>query len=432
MTADNPPRQFSRLNLEKPLRKGIEEAGFEQMTGVQARTLPIALSGRDVAGQAQTGTGKTAAFLLAMFQRLLTHRAPESRKPAQPRAFIVAPTRELAIQIHRDACELGRDCGQRITVVYGGTAYNHQKNKVAQGTDILIGTPGRLIDFHRQKLYNLKAVEIAVLDEADRMFDLGFIRDIRFLLRRLPPPTKRLTMLFSATLSWRVMELTYEHMNDPEFVRIDPEQVTAASVAEKLYFPAMEEKPRLLIGLARKLEPERAMIFVNTRRTAGRLTATLNANGFKARSLSGDVPQKKRLSTLAAFENGDIRLLVTTDVASRGLHVPAVSHVFNYDLPQDAEDYVHRIGRTGRAGASGEAIGFACETYAFSLPDIERFIGHEIPRDFDHEAVLATDLERPAERPRKRRHGKHHHGHGRHGQGGRRRSAGRGKSRPPK
>lgn len=405
MDTHNPPQTFSRLALEKPLLEGIREAGFERMTAVQARTLPAALAGRDIAGQAQTGTGKTAAFLLTIFQRLLTSAAPEGRQPTQPRAFIVAPTRELAIQIHRDACDLGRHCGQRIRVVYGGAGYQHQQGKLAEGVDILIGTPGRLIDFYRQKLYNLKMAEIAVLDEADRMFDLGFIRDIRFLLRRLPPPTERLTMLFSATLSWRVMELAYEHMSDPEFVRIDPEQVTAASVEEKLYFPAMNEKPALLIGLLRALQPERAMVFVNTRRAAGRLAATLTANDFKARALSGDVPQKKRLATLAAFENGDIRLLITTDVASRGLHVPAVSHVFNYDLPQDAEDYVHRIGRTGRAGASGEAIGFACETYAFSLPDIERYIGHEIPREFDHAGQLATDIKHPAERP-KRHHGR--------------------------
>ncbi len=399
MSQQTSTRTFDQLGLAAALAQGVAEAGFERLTPIQARTLPAALAGRDVAGQAQTGTGKTAAFLLALFQRLLAKPAPGERRANQPRAFIVAPTRELAIQIHRDAVDLGRHCGQKIVVVYGGAGYEHQKEKIAAGVDVLIGTPGRLIDFHRQRLYDLKQVEVAVLDEADRMFDLGFIRDIRYLLRRLPPPAKRLTMLFSATLSWRVMELAYEHMRAPEFVRIDPEQVTAATVTEKLYFPAMEEKPGLLVGLVRKLEPERAMVFVNRRRTAERLTSLLRANGFEARALSGDVPQKKRLATLAAFEGGEIGLLVTTDVASRGLHIPAVSHIFNYDLPEDAEDYVHRIGRTGRAGASGEAIGFACETYAFSLPDIERFIGHEIPREFDHAALLA-DIERPAERPR--------------------------------
>ncbi|MGH8161120.1 MAG: DEAD/DEAH box helicase [Gammaproteobacteria bacterium] len=394
MKPPTPPHEFIELELAAPLARGVAEAGFERLTPIQARALPAALAGRDIAGQAQTGTGKTAAFLLAIFQRLLTHPAPESRQTIQPRAFIVAPTRELAIQIHRDARELGHHCGQKIVVVYGGAGYEGQKAKLAAGVDILIGTPGRLIDFHRQHLYDLKMVEVAVLDEADRMFDLGFIRDIRYLLRRLPPPDKRLTMLFSATLSWRVMELADEHMRAPEFVRIDPEHVTAASITEKMYFPAMEEKSALLVGLVRKLAPERAMVFVNRRRTADRLAALLRANGLKARALSGDVPQKKRLATLAAFEGGELALLVTTDVASRGLHIPAVSHIFNYDLPEDAEDYVHRIGRTGRAGASGEAIGFACETYAFSLPEIERYIGHEIPREFDHAELLA-DVERP-------------------------------------
>ena len=257
------------------------------------------------------------------------------------------------------------------------------------------------------------------------MFDLGFIRDIRFLLRRLPPPDKRLTMLYSATLSYRVMELAHEHMRAPEFVRIDPEQVTAASVTERLYFPSMEEKPALLVGLMRTLHPERAMVFVNTKRTADYLGRLLKANGFSARILSGDVAQKTRLTTLAAFESGDINVLVTTDVASRGLHIPAVSHVFNYDLPQDAEDYVHRIGRTGRAGASGEAIAFVCENYAFSLPEIERYIGHEIPREFDHGDLL-FEVTQPPPAPRRKTGPRHGGGGGGHRRSNRRQGGGDG------
>lgn len=400
MTQSKNPRFFEELDLHKTLLQGIADAGFERLTPIQQRTLPPALAGHDVAGQAQTGTGKTAAFLLALFNRLLTHAPPPGRRTTQPRALVVAPTRELAIQIHRDAVNLGRHTGLRTTVVYGGAGYDAQKQHLAEGVDLLIGTPGRLIDFFRQHLYDLRMAEVAVLDEADRMFDLGFIRDIRFLLRRLPPPEQRLTMLYSATLSYRVMELAHEHMRAPELVRIDPEQVTAASVTERLYFPSMEEKPALLIGLMRTLEPERAMAFVNTKRTAEYLGRLLRANGFSARVLSGDVAQNKRLSTLAAFESGEVAILVTTDVASRGLHVPAVSHVFNYDLPQDAEDYVHRIGRTGRAGASGEAIAFVCENYAFSLPDIERYIGHEIQREFDHGKLLA-EVTQPPPAPRR-------------------------------
>jgi len=405
LTQSKNPRYFEELQLHKALLQGVNDAGFERLTPIQQRTLPPALDGHDVAGQAQTGTGKTAAFLLALFNRLLTREPPPGRRSNQPRALVVAPTRELAIQIHRDAVNLGHHTGLRIAVVYGGAGYEAQKKHLADGVDVLIGTPGRLIDFFRQHLYDLRMAEVAVLDEADRMFDLGFIRDIRFLLRRLPAPEDRLTMLYSATLSYRVMELAHEHMRAPEFVRIDPEQVTAASVTEQLYFPSMEEKPALLVGLMRKLQPERAMAFVNTKRTAEYLGRLLRANGFSARVLSGDVAQNKRLSTLAAFESGDINILVTTDVASRGLHVPAVSHVFNYDLPQDAEDYVHRIGRTGRAGASGEAIAFVCENYAFSLPDIERYIGHEIPREFDHAGLLA-DVERPPPAPRRKSGGR--------------------------
>lgn len=401
MTEQENPKYFEALHLPEPLARGVAEAGFERLTPIQQRTLPPALAGHDVAGQAQTGTGKTAAFLLALFNQLMTHEPALGRRPTQPRALVVAPTRELAIQIHRDAVNLGRHTGLRIAVVYGGAGYDAQKKRLAEGVDVLIGTPGRLIDFFRQHLYDLKAADVAVLDEADRMFDLGFIKDIRFLLRRLPPPEKRLTMLYSATLSYRVMELAYEHMRNPQLVRIDPEQVTAPSVEEKLYFPSMEEKPRLLVGLMHNLKPERSMVFVNTKRTADYLGRLLKANGFAARILSGDVAQKKRLTTLAAFENGEINVLVTTDVASRGLHIPAVSHVFNYDLPQDREDYVHRIGRTGRAGASGEAIAFVCETYAFSLPDIEQYIGHEIPRDFDHADLLA-EIEKPPPAPRRK------------------------------
>ncbi len=419
MTDDKKPRYFEELHLPEPLVRGIKDAGFERLTPIQQRTLPPALAGHDVAGQAQTGTGKTAAFLLALFNRLLTHEPGAERRPTQPRALIVAPTRELAIQIHRDAVNLGRHSDLRIAVVYGGAGYDAQKKRLAEGVDVLIGTPGRLIDFFHQHLYDLKAAEVAVLDEADRMFDLGFIRDIRFLLRRLPPPEKRLTMLYSATLSYRVMELAHEHMREPELVRIDPEQVTAASVTERLYFPSMEEKPALLVGLMRTLRPERAMVFVNTKRTADYLGRLLKENGFSARILSGDVAQKKRLTTLASFENGDTDVLVTTDVASRGLHIPAVSHVFNYDLPQDREDYVHRIGRTGRAGASGEAIAFVCENYAFSLPDIESYIGHEIPREFDHAGLLAEVTQPP---PAPRRKSAPRRGGG-GGGGGRRRSS---------
>ncbi|MEE8119022.1 MAG: DEAD/DEAH box helicase [Gammaproteobacteria bacterium] len=380
--------EFRDLALDESILRGATDKGFTRCTHIQAGCLPLALKGRDVAGQAQTGTGKTAAFLLALFQRLIDHPAPLERKPTQPRAMILAPTRELAVQIARDAKELGQHLGFRIGLVYGGVDYEKQRLMLERGVDILIGTPGRLIDYYKQRVFDLHQAQVMVLDEADRMFDLGFIKDIRYILRKLPPPTQRLNMLFSATLSHRVMELAYEHMNDPEFVRVDPDRVTVDLVRQLLYMPGSGEKIPLLIGLLKHMDPTRTMVFVNTKRGADKVAAYLEGNGFGAAVLSGDVPQKKRLRLLSDFQAGRLPILVTTDVASRGLHVPDVSHVFNYDLPQDAEDYVHRIGRTARAGADGDAISFACEEFSYSLPEIESFIGHEIPRGSIDENLL--------------------------------------------
>ena len=369
---------FSELGLPPEILAGVRAAGFQQCTPIQAQTLPIALQGKDVAGQAQTGTGKTAAFLLAMFNHLLKHPGHRSNQPA-PRALILAPTRELAVQIHADALILGSGTGLRMSVVYGGADYDKQREELQRGVDVLIGTPGRLIDYFRQHIYTLSHAQVLVMDEADRMFDLGFIKDIRFLLRRLPPPDKRLNLLFSATLGHRVLELAYEHMNNPETVQIEPDKKTVDLVTQCIYFPGNEEKGRLLVGLLRSMQARRTMVFVNTKRAAEDIARLLAHNGLPAEAINGDVPQNKRLRMLKDFQEGSLPVLVATDVASRGLHVPDVSHVINYDLPQDAPDYVHRIGRTARAGASGDAISFACETYAFSLPEIEDYIGHRIP-----------------------------------------------------
>ncbi len=371
--------RFDSLGLPETLARGIADAGFEFCTPIQARTLPIALAGQDVAGQAQTGTGKTVAFLVAMFNYLLTRPAHATRPLTAPRALILAPTRELAVQIHTDAMALGPHMGFSLGLAFGGTDYEKQRRILEQGVDVLIGTPGRTIDFFKQRVFDLRHCEVVVLDEADRMFDLGFIADIRYLLRRLPSPEHRLNMMFSATLSQRVLELAYEHMNDPQLVKIETDSVTVDRVRQVIYFPAMGEKVPLLIALLRRMDPRRTMVFVNTRRAADRLEQSLLANGFNAGALSGDVPQNKRLRMLKDFHAGDLAVLIATDVASRGLHIPDVSHIFNYDLPQDAEDYVHRIGRTARAGAEGDAISFGCEEYVVSLPEIERFIGFKIP-----------------------------------------------------
>ena len=380
---------FTNLHLPESLARGIADAGFERCTPIQAQTLPRALAGFDVAGQAQTGTGKTAAFLVALYSRLLRSEVPPTRRINAPLALIVAPTRELAVQIYHDAEILGQYTGLKLGLAFGGVDYEKQRRELEEGVDILIATPGRLIDYFKQRVVELRSVQVLVLDEADRMFDLGFIADIRYIMRRLPPPEQRLNLLFSATLAQRVLELAYEHMNDPELVRIEPDKMTVDRVRQVVYFPSMDEKPRLLVGLLRSMDPRRTMVFVNTRRGAEELEGLLRANGFNAEAISGDVPQKKRLRMLRDFHSGDLAILIGTDVASRGLHIPDVSHVFNYDLPQDPEDYVHRIGRTARAGAEGDAISLGCEDYVQSLPDIEGYIGRSVPRAAVSEDLLA-------------------------------------------
>ena len=429
--------RFEDMGLVPALLKGVGEAGFERCTPIQAQALPLALAGRDVAGQARTGTGKTAAFLIAAMNRVLgaasetepggpsdperssgdagaTARSregasgePSSRgrgntPPCRPRIFIVAPTRELAIQIHRDAEVIGRHTGLAMGVVYGGTGYDRQRRMIESGLDVLIGTPGRLIDYHRQRLYDLKSVEVFVLDEADRMFDLGFIRDVRYLFRRLRPPAKRLSFLFSATLSQRVLELAYEHMNNATLIDTrPPDRVVVDEVTQRLFHVGQDEKVPLLLGLLGQPDVERAIVFVNTRQMADRLGSALEGNGYAAAVLSGDVPQRRRLALLERFHAGGVSFLVATDVAARGLHIPGVTHVFNFDLPQDPEDYVHRIGRTARVGAKGEAVSLACERFVYSLVDIEELLGMRIPAERVDESMLVEP--RPSAPPPKNR-----------------------------
>ncbi|WP_312916533.1 ATP-dependent RNA helicase RhlB [Stenotrophomonas sp.] len=390
---------FSSFELQPTLLAGLEGAGFTRCTPIQALTLPVALPGGDVAGQAQTGTGKTLAFLVAVANRLLTRPALADRKPEDPRALILAPTRELAIQIHKDAMKFAADTGLRFALVYGGVDYDKQRELLQQGVDVIIATPGRLIDYVKQhKVVSLHACEICVLDEADRMFDLGFIKDIRFLLRRMPERTTRQTLLFSATLSHRVLELAYEHMNEPQKLVVETESITAERVRQRIYFPADEEKLPLLIGLLSRSEGARTMVFVNTKVFVERVARALEKAGYRVGVLSGDVPQKKRESLLNRFQKGQLEILVATDVAARGLHIDGIKYVYNYDLPFDAEDYVHRIGRTARLGEEGDAISFACERYAMSLPDIEAYIEQKIPVE-SVTSELLTALPRPERAP---------------------------------
>ena len=444
--------KFSSLPLSEDLQKGIQEAGFEYCTPIQALTLPIALQKKDVTGQAQTGTGKTAAFLIAAFQALLdatpdqtadaievdsiegtpadtdattqqdttdnaapdavaepAKQSPKTNKQAKsnnPRAIVIAPTRELAIQIYSDAQPLNKYSKLRIGLAYGGTDYEKQRKFLENGCDILVGTPGRIIDYFKQKVFSLNDIQVLILDEADRMFDMGFIKDIRFMLRRMPEPQDRLNMLFSATLSQRVKELAYEHMNSPTELKVESDTVTAEKIKQAAYMPANEEKIPLLMGLLRRQANSKAVVFINTKYKGEEIQLWLEANGFKSGLLSGDVPQRKRESLLKKFKSGDIKTLVATDVAARGLHIDDVDLVINFDLPQDAEDYVHRIGRTARAGASGTAISMICETYGIHMMDIEEYIGHKIESAKDQSEILVTDAivpEKPAKKTSKKK-----------------------------
>jgi ATP-dependent RNA helicase RhlB len=407
--------KFSELKLEPTVVAGLGSMGFEYCTAIQSKSLPILMKGTDIAGQAQTGEGKTIAFLAATFHHLLqktdvTHN--------QPRALIMAPTRELAIQIHRDAIEMAKSTGLRLGVVYGGEGYESQRLELEAGVDILIGTCGRLLDYLKQGIYNLNNIEVVVLDEADRMFDLGFIKDIRYMFNKMPSAKQRLSMLFSATLSFRVKELAFEHMNDPESVEVEPDQKTNVRISEELFYPSNEDKMPLLQTLIEEEWPDKAIIFANTKHVCEKIFAHLEADKIRVGLLTGDVVQKKRLTILKNFTSGLLDVLVATDVAARGLHIPSVTHVFNYDLPDDCEDYVHRIGRTGRAGASGHAISLACEDYVFNLPAIETYIEHALPvSKYDHDALL-TDLPKP--KPRQRRHKPHNGGQNRSRSGGNR------------
>jgi len=391
---------FSELDLPYEVRQGIEHAGFSICTPVQEAVIPRAVRGEDIAAQAQTGTGKTAAFLISLFAKMI--RNPVQDSGDSPQTLIIAPTRELADQIYHETERLGKFTGFRFLAVYGGIDYQKQMDTLQKGVDVLIGTPGRLIDYYKQRVYSLKKTRYLIIDEADRMFDMGFIDDLRYLIKKMPPYTKRQSMLFSATLSYRVMELAYEHMNLPEKISITPEKITVEQVEQVLYHVGKHEKISLLLGILKHEAPDRALIFVNTRRAADMVVERLNRNGWKVEAITGDIIQKKRLRILADFKEGKLPVLIATDVASRGIHVEGVTHVINYDLPQDAEDYVHRIGRTGRAGATGKAISLADEEYVYSLGDIEKYIGQKIPVEWADEGMYVREIRRTLEEKQKK------------------------------
>jgi ATP-dependent RNA helicase RhlB len=371
--------RFHDLDLPVTIMHAVADLGFQYCTPVQAEILPKALSGSDATGKAQTGTGKSAAFLINIYTHLLRKPLQNGRGPGVPRVLILAPTRELALQIEKDARAIGKYTDIQIQSVFGGLGYGQQKQALEEKiVDIIVATPGRLLDFQRQKLVRLNKVEILVIDEADRMLDMGFIPDVRKIVYSTPPKDKRQTMFFSATLTPEVERLARQWTQNPVHVEIEPEHVEAESVNQLIYIVTTEEKFALLVNLIVGQNLERVLVFANRRDQTRRLADRLKQYRINTAVLSGDIPQNKRIKTLEDFRRGKIRVLVATDVAARGLHVEGISHVINFTLPQDPEDYVHRIGRTGRAGASGTSVSFACEEDSFYIPPIEKYLGHSL------------------------------------------------------
>ena len=367
----------------------IADLGFKYCTPIQAEIMPKTLAGSDSTGKAQTGTGKSAAFLVTIYTHLLRNPIREGRRPGVPRVLILAPTRELALQIEKDARDIGKYTRIRIQSIFGGLGYDKQRRALENGIiDIIVATPGRLLDFQRQRMLGLDRIEILIIDEADRMLDMGFIPDVTRIIRSTPKKEKRQTMFFSATITPDVERLAENWTRDPVHVEIEPEHVAADSVDQKVFIVTTEEKFALLLNLITTQELERVLVFVNRRDQTRHLVERLLQYGINCAVLSGEVPQKKRIRTLEDFRSGNIRILVATDVAARGLHVEGISHVVNYTLPRDAEDYVHRIGRTGRAGATGISVSFACEEDSFYLPPIEEYLGQSLSCVYPDEELL--------------------------------------------
>ncbi len=381
-------RSFADFDLPQQLVQGLADSGYTRCTPIQEQAIPLGLAGRDVAGQAQTGTGKTAAFLVPILAHMLKE---ERHDPPVPRALIIAPTRELAMQIHADAESIGRHTGFKLGVVFGGVDYGKQARALREGVDLVVGTPGRLIDYMKQKTLDVRQVRYLVIDEADRLFDLGFIADLRWILKRLPSYDRRQSMLFSATLGWRVLELTYEYMNLPQEVTVARETRTVEQVSQELYHCSKNEKLNLLLGILEREPWTRVMIFTNTRHGVDWLTFKLQGNGLPADGISGRLDQRKRMSLLQRFKDDELKILVATNVAARGLHIDDVSHVINFDVPADPEDYVHRVGRTARAGAVGKAITICCDEYACHLPYVEQYLGQKIPVAWAEEELFKPD-----------------------------------------
>ncbi len=431
--SDEDTLYYRDMDIAEPVLKGILDAGYESPMPIQAKSLPITLAGGNVTGQAQTGSGKTAAFLIAALHRLVTHDPPDGRREQDPRVLVLAPTRELVRQIADEAEKLAKHTDCKVHAVFGGVDYDEQRQQFGKGVDVLIGTPGRLIDYYKQKIYSLNLLEIIIVDECDRMFDMGFIDDVRWMIRRMPAMEDRQNLLFSATMDPRVRELAWEDMDHPQIVAVDDINVPPEEVDQKVYHVGKDEKDSFLIGLLRKEmaaeESPRVLIFVNWRNACVRVSDLLLANGIQSMALSGALTQKQRFKALNAFKEETPPVIVATDVASRGLDIDNVTHVINYDLPDNPKDYVHRVGRTARAGATGIAITMASEDTVENLPKIEETVGKKIDVEWAEDDMF-VDIVKPKPRPRSKSGkpgGRGGNRRGGPGGGDRRRSGGRGR-----
>ncbi|MDN3526122.1 DEAD/DEAH box helicase [Halomonas sabkhae] len=380
--------RFHDFDLPLPLMRAIHAQGFEYCTPIQAEALSNTLLGGDMVGKAQTGTGKTAAFLISILTYFLEEQAPDGQKTGAPRSLIIAPTRELALQIEKDAKALARFTKLNIASVVGGMDYQKQRDALDKKLDLLVATPGRLLDFHEKRDVDLSQVEVLVLDEADRMLSMGFIPDVKRIIRHTPKTPERQTFLFSATFTDDILNLAEQWTEKPAHVDIEVTVDNAADIDQRVYMVGDDDKQRLLVKLLQQESFDRVMVFGNRRDLVRKLNDLLRKADISVAMLSGDVPQKQRITTLEQFREGEVQVLVATDVAGRGIHIEDVSHVINYTLPEDPEDYVHRIGRTGRAGAKGVSISFVGEEDAFSLPEIERYINDKLPCEHPPEGLL--------------------------------------------
>ncbi len=387
--------RFHDFQLPAAILHAVSDLGFQYCTPIQAKALPVALQGKDLVGRANTGTGKTAVFLISVLSALLEDPGAK-RSNGRPRALIIAPTRELVVQIAKDGRNLSKYTDLQIHSVFGGVNYRAQMADLQENPcDVVVATPGRLLDYLGKNIISLDDCARLVIDEADRMLDMGFIPDVRRIIHRIPEGVRRHTMLFSATVTEEVRRLTVQWCQDPVTIEIEPEQVAVETVEQIVYLVTTDEKYNVLYNLVTKNPDRRILVFTNQKNEARRLSERLVRNEIRCNLLTGDVPQQHRTRRLEEFRSGKVPVLVATDVAGRGIHVEDVSHVVNFTLPYEPEDYVHRIGRTGRAGAAGISISFACEEGAFYLPQIEEYLGKNIEC-----IVPEDDLLVPAPKPR--------------------------------